>query len=257
MPKSKGIFSSRNEIEEIAGILKNYVRLPFTSINIPGAVMEGILGHVRGATVLRTYDFIDVVDRENKMGWQIKSTLAGTPVTWKRAKIPNSPALIDASEEGRSGRQALGDAIIQFCNEHTRKSMAKYGLSQIGHARLILRGNGDATYFERLLCSEESPNLFNSEDFTWKWSHAKKTKKKEQLERIAGSCTATLPLCLSSRRDLLLSFAVHLQENRSNHNRVPHARPKRSEGAIMGLLPAKSPTPPHSSRISKKSTAPS
>jgi hypothetical protein len=187
MPKSKGIFSSRDEIEEIVGILKNYVRLPFTTINIPGAVMEGILGHVRGAEVLRTYDFIDVVDRENEVGWQIKSTLAGTPVTWKRAKIPNSAELIDASEAGMPGLQALGDAIIEFCNEHARESMAKYGLSQIGYARLVLHREGDATYFERLLCSEESPNLFNSADFSWKWSHAKKTKKKEQLTALHGT----------------------------------------------------------------------
>jgi hypothetical protein len=75
MPSSTGVFSSGEELEQIATILKNYMRLPFTSINIPGAVMEGVLGHVRKASVLRTYDFIDVVDSKNKIGWQIKSTL--------------------------------------------------------------------------------------------------------------------------------------------------------------------------------------
>jgi hypothetical protein len=187
MPNKRGIFSSAEELREIATILKNYMRLPFTSINIPGAVMEGVLGHVRKAEVLRTYDFIDVLDSTNGVGWQIKSTLAQTPVTWKRAKIPNSLELIAGSEKAGPGCQALGDAIIEFCNAHGRESLKMYKLREIGYARLILHSDGDGTYFERSLCSRSKPNIFNPKDFTWKWSTPKVTVAKEQLTALHGT----------------------------------------------------------------------
>src|SRR6185437_173347 len=114
---NNNLFSTGEELEMVARILQNYVRLPFSPTNIPGAVMEGVLGHVRRAAVLRTYDFVDVVDSDAGLGWQVKSTLAGTPVTWKRAKIPERAKLIAASEKSAKGCQALGDAIIAFCNE--------------------------------------------------------------------------------------------------------------------------------------------
>jgi hypothetical protein len=151
--ENRDVFSTRKELEAITRILTNYAKLPFSNINIPGAVMEGVLGHVRKAQVLRTYDFVDVIDRSSGLGWQVKSTLAGTPVTWKRAKIPDSIALIADSEKSAKGLQALGNAIIQFCNNHARESMESYGLKQIGYARLVVFENGLVRYFERLLCT--------------------------------------------------------------------------------------------------------
>ncbi|MGA8765300.1 MAG: hypothetical protein WB562_20700, partial [Candidatus Sulfotelmatobacter sp.] len=158
----------------MARILKNYIRLPFSPINIPGAVMEGVLGHVRKGEVLRTYDFVDVVDRKAGLGWQVKSTLAGTPVTWKRAKIPERLELITASEESDEGLQALGNAIIDFCNRHAQESLDLYGLKQIGYARLVIHESGDAMYFERLLCTREAPRIFEPEEFSWRWSSPKR-----------------------------------------------------------------------------------
>lgn len=180
------IFSSRKELNTITRILKNYARLPFSSINIPGAVMEGVLGHVRKAEVLRTYDFIDVLSRREAIGWQIKSTLAGTPVTWKRAKIPQSAKLIAGSEKSKKGQQVLGNAIIDYCNRHARESLEKYQLEQIGYARLVVHENGEAQYFERLLCTRDKPDVFDAEDFVWEWSTPKITTKKEQLSALHG-----------------------------------------------------------------------
>jgi hypothetical protein len=97
------IFSSLLELEQIERILMSYAKLPMVTDSIPGAVMEAVLGHVRNARVLHTYDFVDVIDNEKGIGWQIKSTKASTPVTWKRAKIPNANALIDASLESQTG----------------------------------------------------------------------------------------------------------------------------------------------------------
>jgi hypothetical protein len=185
MPNNS-IFSTSKQLAMIAHILQNYVRLPFSSINIPGAVMEGVLGHIRQAAVLRTYDFVDVVDRDAGLGWQVKSTLAGTPVTWKRAKIPERLELIAASEKSNKGLQALGDAIIAFCNQHAEESMTTYGLSEIGYARLVIHKNGEAKYFERLLCTRQSPQVFNPAEFSWRWSTQKKVVKKEQLTALHG-----------------------------------------------------------------------
>ena len=145
----RDVFSSQKELNAIADILSNYARLPFSSTNIPGAVMEGVLAHVRKALVLRTYDFVDVVDRSSGLGWQIKSTLAGTPVTWKRAKIPDSLALIAGSEKSAKGSQELGNAIVRFCNRHAQESMELYKLAQIGYARLVIFPDGNVMYFER------------------------------------------------------------------------------------------------------------
>jgi hypothetical protein len=116
-----------------------------------------------------------------------RDSLEGTPVTWKRAKIPNSLELITASEKEGPGLQALGDAIISFCNTHAHESMKAYKLTEIGYARLVLHKSGDATYFERVLCSEAKPDIFNAKEFTWKWSKAKNTITKEQLTALHGT----------------------------------------------------------------------
>jgi len=159
MAEIRTIYSTADELAMIARILQNYARLPFSPINIPGGVMEGVLGHVRRGEVLRTYDFVDVVNRESRLGWQIKSTLAGTPVTWKRAKIPERIELIAASEKSDDGLQSLGDAIIGFCNRHAEESIKLYALKEIGYARLVIHEDGRVMYFERRLCTRANPQI--------------------------------------------------------------------------------------------------
>jgi hypothetical protein len=181
------LFSSSGELKRIGHILSKYVRLPFaTNESIPGAVMMGILADVRGAEVLDTYDFVDVIKPASRIGWQVKSTKTDTPVTWKRAKIPDKTALISASEKGAKGVQALGDAIITFCNDHAVHSLERYDLDEIGYSRLVVHRNGTATYFERLLCSRKAPQLFNPADFRWEWSKQKQKMVKEQLTALHG-----------------------------------------------------------------------
>jgi hypothetical protein len=170
------IFSSADQLENIQEVLYKYLRLPFSGVNVPGAVMEGVIADIRDAEILNTYDFVDVIDRSERIGWQVKSTKASTPVTWKRAKIPNADQLIDDSRDGREGLQALGDAIIDFCNQHALHSLDYYGLVEIGYARLIVHNDHRATYFERLLCTSERPNVFDPENYKWEWSKPKVTR---------------------------------------------------------------------------------
>ncbi|MFQ5852698.1 MAG: hypothetical protein ACE5JU_19230 [Candidatus Binatia bacterium] len=179
-------FSTPQQLEQIRIILSRYVRLPFSGDTIPGAVMEAVLAHVRGAERLNTYDFVDVVNRDEHCGWQVKSTKVGTPVTWKRAKIPNARALIEASRKSSAGLQRLGDAIIEFCNAHVQRSLEDYGLNEIGYCRLIVHEDGRVTYFEKLLCTRHKPLLFTPEDFVWRWSTPKRTVRKEQLQALHG-----------------------------------------------------------------------
>src|SRR5258708_35610114 len=166
---------------EIGRVLSTYMRLPLSSDTIPGGIMEALLAHVREGVVLGKYDFVDVIKPVSKCGWQVKSTKASTPVTWKRAKIPKREKLISASRRSKGGVQAPCDAIIEFCNAHALASLNFYKLEQIGYCRLITHPNGDVTYFERLLVTREKPRLFAASDFVWKWSQPKKTTKKAQL----------------------------------------------------------------------------
>ena len=184
--KSHAIFSTKEQLDEIARILSSYIRLPLSTDTIPGALMEGLLAHVRGGVVKPTYDFVDVVNTDLKCGWQIKSTKASTPVTWKRAKIRNGDELIKASQQNEDDLQKLGDAIIDFCNAHIKSSIELYDLDEIGFCRLIVHKNRLVTYYERLLCTRKAPILFHKKDFTWRWSKPKKTKKKEQLSALHG-----------------------------------------------------------------------
>jgi hypothetical protein len=179
------IFSSLQELEQVEQILVSYAKLPMITDTIPGAVMEAVLAYVRNAQVLHTYDFVDVIDTKKGIGWQVKSTKSSTPVTWKRAKIPDANALINASLESNMGLQKLGDAILNFCNEHVVESIEKYHLTQIGYARLVI-DDGVIRYFERELYGASTPLLFRLEDFEWKWSTRKETKKKEQLQALHG-----------------------------------------------------------------------
>lgn len=180
------VFSSQAQLEKIEKILSNYIKLPFSGRTIPGGIMEAVLANVHGGLVLNTYDFADVILQKKKIGWQVKSTKESTPVTWKRAKIPNSYDLIQQSRLSKEGLSILGREIINFCNSHARESLYLYGLEEIGYSRLIIHESGSVTYFEKLLCTIQEPNIFNPDDFEWHWSSQKNTKKKEQLQALHG-----------------------------------------------------------------------
>jgi hypothetical protein len=124
-------FSAKSQLETIASILTGYIKMPFALETIPGSFMENLLAHVREGTALNTYDFVDVINTEKRIGWQVKSTKDTTPVTWKRAKIKEADNLIKDSQQSEQGLAALGDAIIDFCNEHAFESIAKYNLTKI------------------------------------------------------------------------------------------------------------------------------
>lgn len=180
------VFSTRAELERIADILCRYMRLPVAGDSVPGAFLESVLAHVRGGQVLPTYDYVDVINRDRRIGWSIKSTKASTPMTWKRAKIADKVRLIEESRKSAEGMQALGDAIIAYCNDHAIASMRDYGLTAIGYARLIVFPDDTARYFEREIASEAKPLLFDPAEFQWRWSTPKATTKKEQLPALHG-----------------------------------------------------------------------
>jgi hypothetical protein len=182
--------STGRELERIAKAVAAYCYLPFATDSVPGAYVEAAVANVRGGKVLRTYDFVDVVAVERRIGWQVKSTKQSTPVTWKRAKIPGAPELIAASRDTderarEEGLQALGDAIIGFCNLHAVESLEKYDLDEIGFSRVLVRPS-EIVYYERELLSRERPQIFDPADFKWQWSIQKTGKKKEQLSALHG-----------------------------------------------------------------------
>lgn len=180
------LISSEAQLHEIMSALRGYLRLPFAGDNVPGAFVEAVIAKVRGGEVLRTYDFADVVNQEQKLAWQVKSTLAATTVTWKRAKIPDAPALIAASQnDGEEAVGALGDAILKFCNDHAVHSLELYGLDAIGYARLYV-ARDRLVYFERELVSKEAPLMFDPEAFEWRWSEHQRASKKEMLPAFHG-----------------------------------------------------------------------
>ena len=178
------VYSSPAELDQIVRLIESLLMLPVIPGRIPGALLEAAFAHVRQAEQKNTYDFVDVVDEANRVGWQIKSTKEKTPVTWKRAKLPDADALI---KESSKNPQILGDKIIEFCNNHAKASMRQYGLKSVGFARLIARDDGSVAYYERALASADSPNIFCADDFVWAWSEPKKTRKKEQLSAFHGT----------------------------------------------------------------------
>lgn len=180
------IYSNQDELSKLEAILVGYLKLPFTEDTIPGSLMENVLATVRKGTMLNTYDFVDVINVIEKIGWQVKSTKDSTPVTWKRAKIANAQKLINESLKSNEALSILGNEIIRFCNDHAKESMSLYNLDAIGYSRLIVHKNNKISYFERLLCTKENPIIFNADDFIWKWSTPKLTKKKEQLPALHG-----------------------------------------------------------------------
>lgn len=186
------IYSTPQQLVELQNILIGYLRLPFAADSVPGSLMEHILGTIRHAKVLNTYDFIDVYDDKQNIGWQVKATKDSTPITWKRAKIPNEQILIENSRNSKLSEtdrnlalQKLGNAIINFCNEHIQHSFDTYNLDEIGYARLIVKQH-ELIYFEKLLCTKNQPILFQPDEFKWYWSIPKQSTKKEQLPALHG-----------------------------------------------------------------------
>ncbi len=179
------VHSTPQQLDEIEAAIRTYLRLPFSDETIPGRMMESILSHVRSGDVLKTYDFVDVVS--DNLGWQVKSTKLQTPVTWKRAKIADSEALIRQSRRSRRKTQQLGNDILELCNQHVQESIEKYELDSIGYARLIVDYEaGTITYFEREIASRDNPVVFPPGLFRWEWSKPKKTVKKQQLPALHG-----------------------------------------------------------------------
>ena len=179
-------FSDINQLARVRDILCNYRKLPFSGDRVPGDVLEWILAEVRGGRRLGRYDFIDVVKEEHRVGWQVKSTAEDTPVTWKRAKIPNRNQMISASEKTDQGCRELGKAIIDFCNAAIARDVEKYKIDQIMYARLVLHPDRYVTYFERQLVTRASQQLFNPDDFEWSWAVDRNVRKKEQLSAFHG-----------------------------------------------------------------------
>lgn len=180
------MYSSPDQLNNIQQLLTTYLRLPFAADSIPGPVMQRILALVRGGDSLITYDFVDVVNENIRCAWQVKSTKDSTPVTWKRAKIPDSSYLIQESLKSTAAVQALGNTIINFCNAHVAESFDLYEIDEIGYARLVVHGGGTVTYFEKTLCTRQEPSIFNPTDFVWRWSTQKAAGKKEQLPALHG-----------------------------------------------------------------------
>lgn len=179
--------SLRPQSSQVLKTVSAYLRLPFAADSIPGRFAEEVIAHIYDADVLDTYDFADVVTQDSRIGWQVKSTKASTPVTWKRAKIPNAERLIKASfDDGPRAVQKLGDAVIDFCNHHAEQSLHDYDLDEIRYSRIICHDDR-VTYFEKVLITAEQPQLFNPKDFTWKWSEPKNTRAKEQLRALHGT----------------------------------------------------------------------
>lgn len=179
--------SNPQQLQRIRALIFNYLRLPLDTSNVPGSFMEANLKEARGGDteVLRTYDFVDVISRSEKVGWQVKSTKSTTPVTWIRGKIASKEELIRVSHLSDAGLQALGDAVLNYCNAHIASSFRLYGLEEIGYARLINFGSR-FRYFEIPLLKNDGSVLFQPADYEWKWSQQKKTLTKEQKPALHG-----------------------------------------------------------------------
>lgn len=179
-------FSTPEQMRLLGSILSRYALLPFRPATPTGSLVENIFAHIRGGEVMNTYDFVDVIEPADGCGWQVKSTKSSTPITWKRAKLPDSALLIQQSVDSTEATQDLGRSIIENCNSHAIASLDKFDLEEIGYSRLILKPDGMATYFERSLCSQSHPILFQPDDYHWEWSQPKRTITKEQLPALHG-----------------------------------------------------------------------
>lgn len=180
------IFSNKEELNKLKNCIKGYCKMPMSGNGFPGSVLEDIFAYARGAEKLNTYDFIDVLDSKNKIGWQVKSSKDKTPLTWKRVKLDNASSFINNSIKSSIDCQVLGDLIIDTCNKNALESINKFNLDEVGYSRLILSDDGTLCYFEKILCTKNNPCIFNKEDFEWKWAKSKKGKNKEILSSFQG-----------------------------------------------------------------------
>lgn len=181
------LLATPEQLQRIRDLVFNYLRLPLDTSNVPGSLMEANLKEARGGDteVLRTYDFVDVISRSEKIGWQVKSTKSTTPVTWIRGKIADKEELIKASHVSAAGRQMLGNTVMDYCNHHIADSLLRYGLEEIGYSRLINFG-GAFRYFEIPLLKNDGSVLFQPSDYEWRWSEQKNTRVKEQKPALHG-----------------------------------------------------------------------
>ena len=173
-----------DDVSAIADRVSSFFRLPFATESIPGGFAEALIADHYDGEVLATYDFVDVICSKEQIGWQVKSTKATTPVTWKRAKIEGSVELIQDSDLS-GDTSILGAKIIESCNDHVQESLDKYDLREIRYARII-SCPGRFTYFEKHLVDANSRTLFEPTDYTWAWSKPKRTRVKEQLRALHG-----------------------------------------------------------------------
>jgi hypothetical protein len=179
------MFSTQSQLDNIAKIVSQYLRLPMSETTVPGTFFENVLAYALGGEKLDTYDFVDVINRTTKIGWQVKSTKEKTPLTWKRAKIPDADMLIQQSHISATGLQDLGNSIINFCNHHAEESIRLYDLDELHYARLIIFDNS-IKYLEKKLCDKHNTNIFDATRYNWKWSQQKNFAKKEQLPALHG-----------------------------------------------------------------------
>lgn len=180
-----GVYSDTMSLQQLRDALSKYLSRPFFAHMVPGQILENSLAEIRHGTVLKTYDFVDVINHNSNCGWQAKSTKEQNPLTWARVKISDRQ-LIDDSHDSTKLRQQLGDAILQKCNAHVEKSIKKYELTEVGYARLIIHSSNHVTYFERLLCTKTRPMVFNPDDFIWSWSTGEKITKKGSSPALWG-----------------------------------------------------------------------
>ena len=66
------LFSTPQQLARLQQVLFMCLRLPFSHGAIPGRVLEEAFAHVRLGKVLHTYDFVDVVNTDEKCGWAAK-----------------------------------------------------------------------------------------------------------------------------------------------------------------------------------------
>ena len=182
---SQHLFSSAEELNNLSKLIRGYLCLPFAGGLLPGSFIEKAIARTRDATVLSTYDFVDVLKAEAGIGWQVKCTKESTPVTWKRAKIPNGAALIEDAQQSDEKTQELGQAILDFCNQHAYDSLERYHIDAIGYCRVIVRSN-DILYFEREIMSRSDPQVFRPVEFRWEWSETRTSSGKELLPALNG-----------------------------------------------------------------------
>jgi hypothetical protein len=182
--------STPSQLSILQNMLVTYLRLPLAGNVVPGAYLESALAYARNGEKLDTYDYVDVIHRDQKIGWSCKATKSTTPLTWKRAKLPSQNTMITDSHAGPSGLQNLGDSIITFCNDHAEQSMKDYKLEELIYSRLILHTDDIIQYFEKSLCNSENPMIFQPSDFEWRWSKSR-SGTKEQLPALHGFYRAT------------------------------------------------------------------